>query len=147
MNFGFTAENAMELVKLLSPILVIFATYLTSRVDMRTEYKIGLGFVASAILAALTAYGEGQLNTDGNFWNNLFYIFTAAQAVYATVFKFGGLEKLLYAQEALASKAAQEVREKVAEIPNTEAKAILDPSQPPVLDVSAKVVNTTGDVK
>lgn len=145
MNFDFTPDTALEVVKLLSPFVVIFATYLASRTDMRTEYKIGLGFLASAIMAALTAYGEGQL--QANFWSSLTVIFTIAQGIYATVFKFGGLEKVLFAREALASKAAQEVKEQVADVSKETAKAILDPALPPALDVSAKVVNTTGDVK
>lgn len=140
MFFDFTPNNALELLKLLSPLLVIFATYLASRVDMRAEYKIGLAFLASAAVAALTAYGEGQLQT--NFWSNLTYIFTSAQAVYATVFKLGGLEKFLKPVEALASAVAQEAKEQVADTPRETAKEVLDPTTSKEVQVTTQVTNT-----
>lgn len=137
MGFDFTPENAMELVKLLSPLLAILATYLLSRVDMRAEVKMFLAFAASAVMAALTAYGEGAL--QANFWSNLAYIFTAAQALYATVFKLGGLERLIKPVEALASVAAQQAKEQVADVPRETAKDVLDKSDPATVTVETEV--------
>ncbi len=138
--FDFTPNNALELVKLFSPLLVILATYLTARVDLRAEYKIGLAFLASAAIAALTAYGEGHL--QANFWSDLAYIFTAAQAVYATVFKLGGLEKLLKPVEAMASAVAQEAKEQVADTSRAVAQQVLDPTTTTEVQVTTQVTNT-----
>ena len=137
--FDFTPDSALEIVKLISPLLVIFATYLTSRVDMRAEYKIGIAFAVSALIAFLTAYGEGQLQT--NFWSNLSYIFASAQAIYATVFKFGGLERLLKPVEALASAVAQEAKEQVADTSREVAQDVLDPKS--TTDIAVTTTVTT----
>ena len=142
--FDFTPDNAAELLKLLSPLVAVLATYLVTKVDMKGEWKIAIAFGVSLLVALLTAYSEGKLAQ--NFYSNLFYIFTAAQVVYAAVFKAAGLEALIKPREALASKAAHEVREQVAEISSTDAKALLDPNQPPMLDITTRVLNRTGDV-
>lgn len=136
--FDFTPNNATELLKLISPLLVILATYLTARVDMRAEFKIGIAFIASAVIALLTGYAEGAL--QANFWSNLVYIFTAAQAVYAGVFKLGGIERFVKPIEALASLAAQQAKEQVADTSTEAAKEVLDPKSNTTVNVETEIV-------
>lgn len=128
MDTTFTPEIALTALKIISPLVVIIATYLTSRTDIKTEYKLGISLLISFLLAILTAYSENKLSGTGNLWDNLFYIFTLAQGIYAVVFKAAGLEKRLYAKEAVASIAAQQAKTALASLTTDEAKALLEPS-------------------
>lgn len=139
MNIDFTPDNALELVILISPLLPIIATYLIAQVDWKSEWKIGVAFLASFLIAGLTAYGEG--NFQENFWSNLFYTFTAAQGIYAVVFKSLGLEARIKPVEAVASEAAQSARQQISTMDSDDARNVLDKSSPDRVDVTTTVTH------
>jgi hypothetical protein len=142
--FDFSPNTAAEFLTLLSPLLPVLATYLTVRTEWRKEVRFGVSFLATFIVAFLTAYANGQLGN--NFWSSLAQTFTLSQGIYWSVFKTLGLEKILFPKEALQSAAGEQIKGDLVNISNETAKAILDPNQSPGLNVSANVVNNSGDI-
>lgn len=138
MVFDFTPSNAMELVKLLSPFLTVFATYLVTKTEWHSAVKAGLAFLVSAIIAALTAYGEGAL--VANFWDNMFAIFTTAQGIYWAVFKGLGFERFVKPAESVAGEVANQVKAQVAALPESQIKAAADPNKAASVVAQTKVV-------
>lgn len=122
--FDFTPENATEFLKLLSPILPIFATYLVNKVEWPKVAKFGVAALAVVIMAVLQSYAEGKL--EENFFSNLTTIFTVSQGIYWTVFKGFGLETFISPKESLAGLAAHDVSKAIADIPTQVAKDVLD---------------------
>jgi hypothetical protein len=142
--FDFTPNTALEFLTLLSPLLPVLATYLTVRTEWSKELRFGVSFLATLIVAFLTAYANGQIN--GSFWSSLAQTFTIAQGIYWGVFKTLGLEKALFPREALQSVAAEPLKDEMTGITRAQAVDILDTSKPPTLNVSANVIQKTGDV-
>lgn len=137
MDLTFTSDNAAQLLQIISPFVTILATYIIGRTDMKTIVKVAIALITSAIMGALTSFAQGDLVS--NLWSNLAIIFTASQGLYFVFFKGLNLEALFYPQEALASKAAEQVRTQVAEIPAEVATAVLNPDSPVKLETTATV--------
>lgn len=138
MVFDFTPSNAGELLKLLTPLLSVLATYLVAQTGWKSAVKAGVAFAASALIAALTSYAEGGLVE--NFWTNLFAIFTAAQAIYWSVFKALGVERFFFPAEAVAGEAANQVKAQVAALPEAQVKAVADPNSSADITVATKIL-------
>lgn len=144
MDLTFTAQNAAELLKILSPLIIIASVYIFTKTDLDKVVKSGIVFALAGIIAVLSAYAEGSL--QANFWSNLTEIYTLSQIGYWAIMKAAGLERLAAPKEALATKAGASIDKKVEQLTTAEAISILDVEQPPALDVTATVVNQQGDI-
>ena len=109
--------------------------------------KFGILALLSLVGGFLTAYTTGTINWTGSIVQNGATILTAAQVFYYGAFRVLGLEKVLFPQQAVATQVKEQAKVETPDVSTALAKAILDPSEPPAIDVKANVVNQTGDVK
>ncbi len=135
-----TVEDAKVLLALLSTIGIPLAVQWLTKLTWPAWMKFAVAALLSAIVGYLTAYTAGQLLLNGSIIQNGSVIFTATQIVYYGAFRGLGLEKILFPQTALAHQAQEQVTEKVSDVSNNTARAILDPDASPALDVQATVV-------
>lgn len=142
-----TSEDAKTLLGFLSVIVIPFAVTWLKAVTWPSWQKFGLAVLLSGITGFLTAYSNQQILLSGSFVQNSAVIFTASQLVYYGAFRALGLERVLFPQSALAHKAEEQATKEVSTVSRETAQAILDPSVPQTLDVTANVVLTDPDTQ
>lgn len=127
MDFTFSPAQAAIIVNAVMSILAVIATYIATQPQWLKWQKFATSVVITALLAFGTAYAQGKLVT--NFWDNLFMIFTFGQGIYI-VFKQAGIEAKFWPKEAILSKAVEQVKQEVVQIPTDTAKDVLNPQNP-----------------
>lgn len=142
-----TVDDAKMIATVLSAAVIPFAVTWLKAVTWPDWVKFAVAVLLSLITGGLTAYVAGQVVLSGSLIQNASVIFTATQLVYYGAFRALGLEKVLFPQSALAHQAGEQAVKEVSTVSREQAQDILDPNTPPALEVSANVVNTTGDVK
>jgi hypothetical protein len=144
---NLSVNDAKLLLGGLSAVVIPFIIAWLPTIKLPDYIKFAVLAALSLLGGFLTAYISGSLDLGGSIIATASTILVAAQAFYYTAFRVLGLERVLFPQQALATQVKEEAKVKTPDVSTEQAKAILDPNQPPAVSVTAKVVNTSGDVR
>lgn len=108
--------------------------------------KFGILVVLSFIGGLLTILATNQFINGGTLVQNGAVVLTAAQIFYYGAFRVLGLEKVLFPQQALSTQVKEQAKLESPTVTSAQARDILDPATPPAVEVTAKVVNTSGNI-
>lgn len=137
------AKYLLAGIAILIPIIIAWLPTL----KISDYAKFGILAVFSLLGGFLTVIATGQLITSGSLVENASIVLAAAQVFYYGAFRLLGLERVLFPQQAVTTQIKEQAKEESPTLTTEQAKAVLDPNQSPAVQVSTKIVNTSGDIQ
>lgn len=144
--FNLDQNDAQVLLGFISSIIIPFAVSWIKQASWPDWAKFALAVVLSLVSGLLTVIATGQFKADASLIQNGAVIFLAVQAIYFTVFRGLGLERVIYPKSAVIQAAQDEVKDQLSTMSSQMAKDVLNPDKPPAVDVDAKLVNLKADI-
>jgi hypothetical protein len=123
-------------------IFITFAIAWLPTLKIPDYSKFSILAILSLVGGLLTVIATNQLITGGSLIQNGAVVLTAAQVFYYTTFRYLGLERALFPQQALSTQVKEQAKLETPTVTNAQARDILDPSEPPSVEVKAQVVNS-----
>jgi hypothetical protein len=123
-----STETAQQLLTLLVPFAPIIITYLVKEYHYTSEQKFYIAMFVSAIVGALQAYVQGEINGEGftvdSVIQNVLTVAALSQVYYRTLYK--RLEKLVDPREHLTSELKdKEIRPKIEMFTEGEVQSVV----------------------